>query len=83
MSTPEELICMYPKVDLFLCTNDPLHDDGIRFGHRLIESGNKCQITVFKNQPHGLLNLDVPNGMPEAKEFVSKTIQSLENLFNH
>ena len=80
--TPSKLIKKYPKVDIFVCSKDPLHDDGIRFGHKLIEEGKKCDITIFKNLPHGLLSFDIPNGMPEAKIFVQKTIESISKLFS-
>ena len=80
--TPKELLRKFPKVDIFVCSKDPLHDDAIRFGHKLIEEKRDCEITVFKYLPHGMLNFDVPNGMPEAKEFVYKTIGTISKLFS-
>jgi acetyl esterase/lipase len=80
--TPDELIAKYPRIDMFLCSNDPLHDDALRFGDKLMKSGKKCDITVFQDLPHGLLNLDVPNGMPEAKLFVQDSINAIKKLFD-
>lgn len=74
---------MYPKVDIFVCEKDPLHDDAIRMGKYIIDNDGESEILVFKDAPHGMLNFDVPNGLPAAKIFVRKTIQYLRKMFEY
>lgn len=77
------LVKMYPKVDFFVCEKDPLHDDAIRMGKLIIKNQGESDILVFKNAPHGMLNFDVPNGLPSAKIFVEKSIQYLHRMFEY
>lgn len=34
--TPESILTKYPRIVLFICEKDPLHDDGIRFLHKML-----------------------------------------------
>ena len=81
LKTPTELISQYPKISIFVCEYDPLHDDSIRFYNKLLKNKVSAELLVFKNLPHGLLNFDIPNGLPEASLFVEKTIRYLEIFF--
>jgi hypothetical protein len=47
----------------------------------LLQEKVASDMLVFKYLPHGLLNFDMPNGLPQAKFFVLKTIRYLEVLF--
>ena len=39
-------------------------------------------ILIFKYLPHGMLNLNIPNGHSSAKNFVLKSVQYIEALFD-
>jgi hypothetical protein len=47
----------------------------------LLQEKVPSDMLVFKFLPHGLLNFDVPQGLPQAKYFVIKTIRYLEIMF--
>ena len=82
MVTPTELLMQYPRIDLFVCQNDPLHDDALRMFYRLKEHSINSNCLIFQNLPHGLLNMDMPNGISMAKSFVIKTTKYMENIFD-
>lgn len=57
----------YPNiVRIFTGTNDPLRDDNLRILLRLINNNINTKMHEFNYFPHGFLNYDVPNIMPEA-----------------
>jgi acetyl esterase len=79
--TPSSLLKQFPRIDLFICEKDPLHDDAIRLFSRLKEFDISSNCLVFKNLPHGLLSMDMPNGLTMAASFVIKTIHYMINIF--
>jgi hypothetical protein len=42
----------------------------------------KIHIHKFKYLPHGMLNMAVPNGLPQAYAYEKKSIDLLNELFN-
>ena len=49
---------------------DIFHDDCHRLALRLKKLDRNVSLTVVKYMVHAFLNLDVPNGLPEAKDCI-------------
>jgi hypothetical protein len=45
------------------------------------KANQKIEMIKFKYLPHGLLNLAVPKGLPQAYAFEKKNIDLLKELF--
>lgn len=64
-----------------VCENDPLCDDSVRFFKVLLDNKVAVDMQIMKYLPHGVLNFDVPNGLPQAKQFVQKCANSINAMF--
>lgn len=64
--TPIEIMKKYPPLELLICEKDPLHDGALKLGLKLAKISHNFRIYWFKYMPHGLLNLALPQGLPEA-----------------
>jgi acetyl esterase/lipase len=75
---PPEILVNFPKTEVFVCERDPLRDDGLRLVLKLLKVGVRCKIVYFKYVSHGILNLCMRFGLPEAQAFELKIRESLE-----
>ena len=74
IKTPDAIIKQYPKVNILFGTEDPLHDDIIRYTLKLIKLGVDIQTFKYVGFQHGILNLDVPLGIKYASFMINKNI---------
>lgn len=70
----------FPPIRMMTGTNDPLHDDIWRFMDRLIKANVDVRTVVYKYFPHGFLSMDMPGGMPEAKNCLEDCIGLIQEL---
>ncbi|KRX10276.1 hypothetical protein PPERSA_09660 [Pseudocohnilembus persalinus] len=77
---PDKILQLFPQTHIFVGTEDPLHDDCIRFFQRLQQLGVQSSLTVYQNMPHGFLNFDFPQGMEESKICVNDICQLMEKI---
>ena len=61
---------MFPPSRIFVGDRDIFHDDCHRLALRLKKLDRNVSLTVVKYMVHGFLNLDVPNGLPQAKDCI-------------
>lgn len=78
--TPRELLSKLPRIEFCICERDPLRDDALRLALRAIKCGVKTRIRFFKYMPHGLLNMAMKQGLPEASVFLEKVTNCLRKL---
>ena len=71
-----------PPIKIVAGSSDPLRDDIIRYVHRLTELKKEVKLIEFKYFPHGFLNYDVPNMMPEAKIGNDVIIKEMEKVIS-
>jgi hormone-sensitive lipase len=49
-----------PRIRIFQGTNDPLHDDSIRFLEKLHLLKKDVKLIEYPDFPHGFINFDAP-----------------------
>lgn len=81
--TPDEILKKFPKVYLLICEKDPLHDGGLKYGLNLIKLKKDVSILRFRFLPHGILNMALPQGMPEGYKYEKKNIELLNKEFDN
>ncbi len=54
---------------------DPLHDEGIRYGQRLQQSGVEVEFLDCMRTIHGFINYPKANGVPETEQAVATFIE--------
>mmetsp|Transcript_14332 Transcript_14332/g.12162 ORF Transcript_14332/g.12162 Transcript_14332/m.12162 type:complete len:188 (+) Transcript_14332:902-1465(+) len=55
--THKEILRKFPPVRMVVGDEDPLHDDCWRFMERLKDAGVDAKMRVYKETPHGLMNV--------------------------
>jgi len=65
-----------PMTFILTCEHDVLRDEGLLYGHRLKEAGNKVTSYHMENGFHGIVSF--ANGWPEAEEVFKATISYIK-----
>eukprot|EP00743_Colponemidia_sp_Colp-15_P006203 GILK01006672.1.p1 GENE.GILK01006672.1~~GILK01006672.1.p1 ORF type:complete len:819 (-),score=180.26 GILK01006672.1:33-2489(-) len=57
---PDDILSKFPPTSIMVGSKDPLHDDCVRFTHRLQNLNRQVRLKVYEGMPHGFLSYDAP-----------------------
>lgn len=83
LCTPDWILENYPEISIGICEYDPLRDDAFRFAHRLLLVQKEAWIFYCRFLSHGVLNLAIKQGVPEAYAYLNKTIEIFRKVIKN
>ena len=66
----DQVLQKFPVTRIMVGTEDPLHDDCLRFCERLIQNRVDCKIAIFCGASHGGLSYSFKGGIKETRDMV-------------
>lgn len=67
----DDLLRQLPRTRIVVGDKDPLHDQVVRFSHRIASLGVDARLTTYSGMPHGFLSFGWPViGVPEVRRCV-------------
>lgn len=82
LTTPNEILKEYPDMAIGICEYDPLRDDEFRLVRRLLHVEVEVDVKYVRFMPHGLLNLAIRRGLPEAFAYLNCTIETFRKFLS-
>ena len=61
-------------------TEDPLHDDCIRFTERLLDASVDVKTVVYEDWMHGFLSFEMPMGVKETRKAVDQMVKWIREI---
>ncbi|KAF5229930.1 hypothetical protein FAUST_10094 [Fusarium austroamericanum] len=77
----DKVLAQFPPTIIFLSTVDPLHDEGVAFGHRLQENGVDASIIKAEGQMHAFCLVKALRDGPTARAVMEMAALRLKRIF--